>query len=44
MKAVVFLATEQIKAEQDCCRKRFCGSVDDDMTAMVASAERDPFL
>jgi hypothetical protein len=43
MKAVVFLATEQVKAEQDCCRKRFCGSVDDDM-AMVASAEQDPFL
>lgn len=44
MKVVVFLATEQIEAEQGCCRRRFWDSVDDDMTAMVASAEQDPFL
>jgi hypothetical protein len=44
MKAAVFPATEQIDAEQGCCRKWSRGSVDDGMTAMTASAERDSVL
>jgi hypothetical protein len=38
MKAVVFLATEQPKVEQDCS---LWYSVDEDVTAMAGSAEQD---